>query len=371
MEGKRGVSSDPSLVGRARPVESVRLGIVGTGFGRYGLLPAFRRDPRCTVVAIASQSSERAAAYARDLSIPASFAGWQDLLADADVDAIAVAAPPAVQPDIVEGALNKGLAVFAEKPFAPNRERAAVLAALAERTGLPNMIDFLFPELETWRRAKAALDGQAIGEVRHFAVDWRMESYDNRKRLTGWKSDAGQGGGVLQHFACHTLYYLEWLFGPIAQLSAALGSARDLARDGDTLATLSLRFASGVTGAVYCCSAATLRTIHSVEVFGAEGLLRLANDTPDPVAGFQLALATRADPTLRLLAAEPAAKGQEDSRVAPVARMARRFIDWCVGGAASAPSFRDAERNQELIAAVQRAAREGRVVDVAPSPPAR
>ena len=360
------MSSDASSPAKS-PSSQLRVGIIGTGFGRYGLLPAFRRDPRCTVVAVASRTQERAAAHARALGIPAAFGDWRALLEQAAIDAIAIAAPPAVQPRIVKQALAMGIAVFAEKPFATGIEDGRAMARLAEQSGRANMIDFLFPELDTWRRCKAMLDAGAIGDLRHFAVEWRMESYDDQRRLATWKADPSAGGGVLQHFACHALYYIEWLFGPAVRVTAQLGAAKGMAPGAETLASISLQMASGATGAIYACNAAPLVHLHNVEAYGTDASLRLANPTPDPVGGFTLSVATRATPTFTNVLNEPGPTDGEDTRVRPVARMAGRFIDWCLGGQPSTPSFRDGLRNQQLIAAVQLAAGSGRAVETCSS----
>ena len=277
------------------------------------------------------------------------------MLDEASLDAVAIATLPSQQPDIAEYALRKGIAVFAEKPLAATVEQARELEHIARASGLPNVVDFMFPELETWEMAKRLLDDGAVGKLRHVAVDWRMESYSHRKRIMNWKTDASKGGGVLQHFGCHTLHYLEHLFGPIAELSATLASAEDLGARADTLAALSLRFHSGLSGAVFLCSAATQTSVHRVEAYGSDGSLVLANPTTDPVSGFEIKMASRQSPGYAAVAVETIERNpDEDTRVAPVSRVVSRFLDWCIDGMPTTPAFRDGLRVQELIATAHR-----------------
>ena len=49
----------------------IRLGIVGTNYGRNVLLPAFRADPRCQVVALAGSDAGRTAELAVELILSA------------------------------------------------------------------------------------------------------------------------------------------------------------------------------------------------------------------------------------------------------------------------------------------------------------
>ena len=344
----------------------VRVGIIGTGFGRYGHLPAFQRDPRCQIIAISARSRDKAATFAKSLDIPYGFGDWRTLLDEASPDAIAIATPPADQPDIAAHALKMGIAVFAEKPLAPNLEQALEMARIAQASGCPNVVDFIFPELKTWRLMKKLLDESAIGRLRHFAVDWRMETFDIRKRIVAWKTDASQGGGVLQHFGCHMLYYIEHLFGLVTEVSATLTSAGDLGDRGDTLASLCLKFDSGLSGTVSLCSAATQASTHRIEAYGSDGCLILENTSSDPVVGFALKMASRKSPEYATLGREEIEQDAgEDSRVEPVSRLASRFLNWYIDGMPTTPSFREGLRAQQLIVAVQQSSTTRRVIDVA------
>ena len=336
------------------------------GFGRYGLLPAFRRDPRCRVVAVAARSRDKAAAFAESLDVPRGFGDWRTLLDEASPDAIAIATPPADQPDIAAHALRMGIAVFAEKPLALNLEQALDLARTAQASGRPNVVDFIFPELKTWQLAKKLLDDGTIGRLRHFAVDWRMETFDNRMGIVAWKTDASKGGGVLQHFGCHTLHYVEHLFGSVTEVSATLTSAGDLGDRGDTLASLCLKLDSGLSGTVCICSAATHASTHRLEIYGSDGCLVLENTSSDPVSGFELRTTSRTSPEHTTLATEEMEQDVgEDSRVGPVSLLASRFLDWCIAGIPTTPSFQEGLRVQQLIAAARQSSAAKRLIDVA------
>ena len=54
----------------------IRVGIVGSNFGRTVLLPAFRADPRCEVVALAGRDAKKSADAAREAGIARAFKTW-------------------------------------------------------------------------------------------------------------------------------------------------------------------------------------------------------------------------------------------------------------------------------------------------------
>jgi len=319
----------------------VRIGVVGAGFGGYGLTPALRKIEGCDVTAIAASTTQSAEAAALKYGVPRSCL-WQELIESSDIDALAIAVPPALQFEIAEAALMAGKPVLAEKPLSNSLEEATRLARLADRTGLANMVDFIFPELLTWKNAKKLIDSKALGRIRHIFLDWRMESFDIRHNKIGWKTADQDGGGVLSHFGVHALYYLEHMIGPIEELSANCRSYPGASGSGDSLANLSLKFQDGASGAVTLCSAALFGSGHCLEVYGETGSLRLTNNGPDPVLGFQLYFGRRDDDGLSLMETEvqPDDLGEDDSRVVPVSRIAGRFIDWINEGVPARPKLR-------------------------------
>src|SRR3569623_398567 len=91
---------------------------VGSKYGRTVLLPAFRADARCNVVALAGSDLARTRGLADAAGIARAYGDWRALLADAEIDAVAIATRPDLQPAIALDALARGKPVFAEKPMA-------------------------------------------------------------------------------------------------------------------------------------------------------------------------------------------------------------------------------------------------------------
>ncbi len=67
---------------------TVRVGIVGTGFGRRVQIPALRLVSGAAVTAVASGSRERAQAVAAELGIPHAFGSGEELARSSDVDLV-------------------------------------------------------------------------------------------------------------------------------------------------------------------------------------------------------------------------------------------------------------------------------------------
>jgi predicted dehydrogenase len=331
----------------------IRLGIVGCNYGRTVQLPAFRLDPRCRVVALAGTDPERTTALAREAEVPEAFGDWTALVEHPDVDAVAIATPPSRQPEIAIRALALGKPVFAEKPLAADVAGAA--AMLRQAGAIPTMIDFSFTELPAWRTAKSLLDQGAIGGLRHVAVSWNVENASTRLRLKNWKTSGAEGGGALGNFASHSLHYLEWFCGPIVQLSAHLSGLPDDPAF-ETNVTLSLDFSSGASGSYAMSCASYLGSGHRLEFYGEDGTLLLDNPTSDYMRRFALSHARRPAEALEPIAVEPDPRDRQfptEARIAPVSRLAGRFLDAVERRTPVSPGFAEGYRVQVLLDAVR------------------
>ena len=114
-------------------MKTYRIGISGAGFGVKAHLPALLAHPRFEVVALASPSSAQAIAAER--KIPHAFTSAQAMIAGCELDAITIASPPFTHRDAVLAALDAGLHVMCEKPFALNVEEAEEMVAAVARRG--------------------------------------------------------------------------------------------------------------------------------------------------------------------------------------------------------------------------------------------
>ena len=345
---------------------AIRLGIVGSNYGLSVQLPAFRADPRCTVVALAGRETTRTRELADKAGIAKAYGDWRALIDDTDIDAIAIATPPASQPEIACAALRSGKPVFAEKPLAADLDGARAMLRAAEAAGRPAMVDFSFHQIACWQHAKTMLDDGAIGRLRHVAVHWHVENYSVRQRLRNWKTTADAGGGVLGNFVSHCFHYLEWFGGPLSRLSARLGGLPGAA-DLQTTAAMALDFQSGALASLSMSCASYLGGGHRIEFYGEDGTLKLVNRGKDYMRGFELLHARRPATALAAVPVDDPLDAQyPDGRIAPVSRLAQRFLDAVENRGQARPGFAEGFRVQQLIDAAQRSHREGIAIDVTP-----
>ena len=300
----------------------LRIGIVGAGFGSYGLRPAFHRDTRCEVTAMATS---------RD---------WEELVRSDEIDAVAIATPPVFQPAIAMAALSCGKPVFAEKPIAANLADAEKLLRAAGTSKLANVVDFLFPELVTFAKAKELVDQGGIGTPLHISAEWIFWSHDHRNKRTTWRTDSHAGGGALAHFGSHMIYYMQWFFGQIVSVTARMTKPLGYEHSGDTLALLMLGFENGTSGTLTVSSGTPTTPRHNIQILGTTGSLTLSNTSWSPISF----ILQHKDGVM----SEPEQSGV-DCRVPATSRIVKRFIDWILTGEPTRPSFRDGLDVQRVL----------------------
>jgi predicted dehydrogenase len=342
----------------------IGVGIVGCNYGRTVLVPAFRHDPRCEIVALGGTDAARTAELAQAANIAHGFGAWQALVEEPTVGVVAIAVPPHLQPTIARRALELGKPVFLEKPLAADLASAQLILDSARKSDQPTtIVDFNFPELPSWRRAKAIMDSGAIGRLQNVVVTWNFENEATRLRLDSWKTRGIGGGGLLGNFGSHCFYNLEWLCGAISGLSA-----RVFALPGgkaDSSVALALAFASGASGSLQMSCASFLGSGHRIELYGEEGTLVLSNPTTDYFRGFELRLGRKGEDALRPIAIEEAnGNSLSDSRIGAVTRLVHRFLDACERGATTSPGVFEGYRVQCLIDAARSAHATGRWIEV-------
>jgi predicted dehydrogenase len=333
----------------------VRIAVIGTGFGQKVHVPAFRADHRCEVVAICANTLQSALRAAEATGISQAYGDVHEMLATAQIDAVSIAVPPVFQAQLVIDAAKAGKHVFCEKPLAKDEKTAKEALAAVERAGVTHAIDFIFPELASWQKARLMLEEGKLGKLRHAALTWRVETYAFAAGLDSWKTRHLDGGGAVNNFLSHGLYNLEWLLGPLARVAAQI-LPRNSRRNSGVEAWFESEAKCSVT--VSIANDAVLGSGHRLEIYGERGSMVLCNPTKDYVNGFTLSAGTRESGSLATELTEPSSGA--DGRVAAVGKIFRRFLDGITSGELVSPNLTDGVRVQHLIAKVCEADESGK-----------
>ena len=339
----------------------VKVGIIGSGFGLYGLLPAFHATQGCKVIAICGRRTTQLVSYCQSIGLKKIYSDWQKMLDEEKLDAVAIAVVPSAQYEIAKTAIKKGLHIFAEKPLAVTYLQTKKLLNLAEKKKIKHMVDFLFPEIEGWKKVKQFLEKKTFGKLKQVCLNWDFLSYDIKNKRSSWKTDVSKGGGALSFYFSHSLYYLEYFAGKILNLKSLLSYSKESLNGGEVGVDLLLKFKDNITGYAHlCCNARGLNR-HQLIFICENGTIVLENEGSF-ISNFNIKIYT--DGKIRKVSVPKeksirknshsaplsrASRDKEDERVEVVKKIASRFVDSIIYNKKVAPSFKEGARVQLLI----------------------
>jgi predicted dehydrogenase len=113
----------------AKPVKTLRWGIVGTGGIANSMAPMIKQASNAELVAVSSRKMVSAQKFANTHDVSKAFDSWAEMLEWDGVDAIYVATPTSVREEICVAAANHGKHVLGEKPFANLASLQAITSA--------------------------------------------------------------------------------------------------------------------------------------------------------------------------------------------------------------------------------------------------
>lgn len=330
----------------------IRIGIVGSGFGLYGLLPAFNLTPGCKVISICGKKTERLVNYCNSIGLKNIHSDWQEMLDKENLDAIAIAVTPNAQYEIAKAAIEKGLHVFAEKPLAVTCAQAKQLLDLAKKKKIKSAVDFIFPEIEQWKKVKKILDTKKYGKLKQISVNWDFLSYDIKNKINSWKTDVSEGGGALSFYFSHSLYYLEYYAGEILNLKGLLCYSKESLNGGEVGVDILINFKNGVYGNahLYCNSKGLNR--HQL-IFQCEMATIVLENHDSLTKNFTIEIYT-SDKITTLTLAKGKTRKNEDERVRIVRNLTSRFIKAIKQDQEIVPSFAEGVKVQALIEKIRR-----------------
>jgi len=234
-------------------VEQVRVGVIGMGMGRNHAVN-FRDTAEAALVAICDVNPERLEQVAHEVHPWRTYTNYEDLIADTEIDAVAVALPNALHERVVLMALEAGKHVMCEKPLAMNAVEGERMVETSRRLNRKLMMHFNYRFQPSSQAIKRAIDQGALGHVYFAKTIWhRGRGIPN---LGGWFTQKKMaGGGALIDLGVHRLDLALWLMGyprPVSvtgstfnYLGRQLAEAEGKVFDVDDLAAGFIRFDNG------------------------------------------------------------------------------------------------------------------------------
>ena len=187
----------------------VRWGLLSTANINRRLIPAIRASAQGELVAVASRRQADADAYAAEWGIPQAFGSYAALLASSAVDALYIGLPNHLHAEWTVRALEHGLHVLCEKPFAVSLSEVDRMLDAARDSGRVLAEAFMYRHHPQTKIAGDWVRGGRLGEisVMRGVFNFAMGNRDNIRLVPEW------GGGSLWDVGVYPLSLAQYFMG--------------------------------------------------------------------------------------------------------------------------------------------------------------
>src|SRR5215207_9565303 len=121
---------------------TLRVGVIGVGWGSHVQVPGFRAADGYEPVALCARNPERLQRVAGKVGIADTSTDWETFVSRDDLDVISIATPTVLHHEMTLAALETGKAVLCEKPLAADLDSARDMVRAAEKSGRPTACCF-------------------------------------------------------------------------------------------------------------------------------------------------------------------------------------------------------------------------------------
>jgi predicted dehydrogenase len=198
----------------------VKVGLIGAGKMGLSHLSILGAHPEVDVVGVCDTSKMVTDVLEKYGSFRG-FADYKKMLQETSPDAVVVAVPTKFHAVIVKDLLERGIHVFAEKPFCLNASQGEELVNLAKTRSLINQVGYHNKFIGNFIELRRLVDGGFLGNIYHFVG----ESYGpvvTKKKADTWRSDPAEGGGCLMDYASHVIDLINYILAPVTKVHGAI-----------------------------------------------------------------------------------------------------------------------------------------------------
>lgn len=231
-------------------MEKVRTALIGCGKVGHMHAKALSTLPESDFVAVCDKDLARAQAFAGQYHARA-YTDVQEMVTDADVQAVVVCTPHPLHMSPAVLAAQAGAHVLVEKPLAASLRDCDAMLAAADEAGVKLGVISQRRLYGPVQRVKAAIEADKIGRPvlgTVVVLGWRDEAYYRSDPWRGrWDTE---GGGVLVNQAPHQLDLLQWFMGPIDELFGYWDNLNHPYIEVEDTAVAVLRFKNGGLGSI-------------------------------------------------------------------------------------------------------------------------
>lgn len=334
----------------------LRGALIGCGFFAVNQMHGWNDIGGARIVAICDRDPERLKVVGEQFGITCRYAGAEALFADGGFDFVDIATTVQSHLPLVSMAVEHGIPVICQKPFALNLADAKSMVENCRQAGVPLMVHENFRWQSPIQAVRRIIDSGEIG-----LPFWGRFSFRSAYDVFSGQPYLAKGKRfIIEDLGIHTLDIARYLMGDVQALTARTNRINP-AILGEDVATILLDHESGATSIVDCSYATRLSQEPFPETFveidGTEGTIRLQHGYRMEVVNHGGSRVVDVSPPLLSWASRPWHNIQES-----VLAIQKHWIDCLTNGSEPTTSGADNLKTFALVEAAYQSAARGQLI---------
>jgi predicted dehydrogenase len=260
--------------------DPLKVGMIGTGHISDRHMTAYVEHPdRVRLTAVCDIDEPLAREYAKKTGAESVYTDYEDMLRNADIEAVDICTGPHLHSMFAIAAANAGKHVLTEKPMAHNLQACRDMIEAAEKAGVTLMVAQQLRFSADAAAVKKLIDDGTLGDILAARTHLFMGTGPRAKR----PRDSAQGGGILLTNSIHHIDLLRHYLGNIKRVSAVCRSGQThMENVAEDLVSANIEFENGAIGDVFAGCTYVFPDRCFYMVLGSEGTI---HSTPSLVMG--------------------------------------------------------------------------------------
>lgn len=265
-------------------MERIKIGVCGLGMAWERLhMPAFKRlQDKFEITAVCDRDINTAknAAHLLGINEGQAYENYNDMLKNGGIEAVDIMLPIQENFEAAKAALESGVHLVAEKPFAATVEGAKELTKLTKKKGLKVLVAENIRYDEESLLLKSIIDEKKIGNVAYFidnhVCEFQAEMLTDSFVAAEWRKNPEFTGGAFLDSAVHYIARMRFLFGDVLSVFAA-GRPSEVDFSPYSCVTAMLSFKDHISGFLshFLIARETQAPLVGLRIFGTSGEIYL------------------------------------------------------------------------------------------------
>jgi len=257
----------------------LRMGVIGTGrIGNIHIGNIVNRISNADIIVVSDPNLRAAEQSATRHKIPKFVANYTELLANDEIDAVAICSASPTHPAIIKDAAAAGKHIFCEKPIGFELFEIDEALAAVDEAGVKFQVGFNRRFDVNFRRVRDRVAAGDIGSPHILRITSRDPEAPPPDYLAGW-------GGIFKETTIHDFDMARFIVESEVEKIYAAGGVLGYpqfadSNDLDTV-VITLHFANGTLGTIDNGYQAVYGYDQRLEVYGSKGMVWVENERPD------------------------------------------------------------------------------------------